>query len=160
MNIDHNALSINESTMPIEEGENIDLRNHFDGRLDVIFSDGDRRMDVDQFWEMNYHEASIFLEVSICVKIIFKSCFLYFHKTLCHQEGENNEKFDSHPHEPEALPAYLLVHNNWYYGMDLATSLVLIVLAFAENPATPPFEVRMHFLFTRIIIIKILLLFF
>lgn len=110
-------LSINDSTIPNEDGENIDLRNHFDGRLDVIFSDGDRRIDVNQFWEMNYHEASIFLE-----------------------EGENNEKFDSHPHEPEALPAYLLVHNDWYYGMDLATSLVLIVLAFAEYPATPPFK--------------------
>lgn len=59
-------LSINNSTLPNEEGENIDLRNHFDGRLDVIFSDGDRRIDVDQFWEMNYHEASIFLEVGIC----------------------------------------------------------------------------------------------
>lgn len=57
-------LSINDSTLPNEEGENIDLRNHFDGRLDVIFSDGDRRIDVDQFWEMNYHEASIFLEVT------------------------------------------------------------------------------------------------
>lgn len=56
-------LSINDSTTPNEDGENVDLRNHFDGRLDVIFSDGDRRIDVDQFWEMNYHEASIFLEV-------------------------------------------------------------------------------------------------
>lgn len=56
--------------MPNEEGENIDLRNHFDGRLDVIFSDGDRRMDVDQFWEMNYHEASIFLEVNFCVNYL------------------------------------------------------------------------------------------
>lgn len=68
-----------------------------------------------------------------------------YHTVYCfmayNQEGENNEKFDSHPHEPEALPAYLLVHNDWYYGMDLATSLVLIVLAFAENPATPPFQV-------------------
>ncbi|XP_076256245.1 two pore calcium channel protein 1-like isoform X5 [Rhynchophorus ferrugineus] len=41
-------------------------------------------------WEMNYHEAAIFLE-----------------------EGENNEKFDSHPRHPSALPAYLLVHNKW-----------------------------------------------
>lgn len=57
-------LSVNDTTIPNEDGENIDLRNHFDGRLDVIFSDGDRRIDVDQFWEMNYHEASIFLEVS------------------------------------------------------------------------------------------------
>lgn len=67
--IDRNGdvpLSINDSTIPNEDGENIDLRNHFDGRLDVIFSDGDRRIDVDQFWEMNYHEASIFLEVRIC----------------------------------------------------------------------------------------------
>jgi len=64
--IDRNGdvpLSINDSTIPNEDGENIDLRNHFDGRLDVIFSDGDRRIDVNQFWEMNYHEASIFLEV-------------------------------------------------------------------------------------------------
>lgn len=56
-------LSINDPTIPNEDCENVDLRNHFDGRLDVIFSDGDRRIDVDQFWEMNYHEASIFLEV-------------------------------------------------------------------------------------------------
>jgi len=66
--IDRNGdvpLSINDSTMPNEDGENIDLRNHFDGRLDVIFSDGDRRIDVNQFWEMNYHEASIFLEVNL-----------------------------------------------------------------------------------------------
>ncbi|XP_063218916.1 two pore calcium channel protein 1-like isoform X3 [Bacillus rossius redtenbacheri] len=67
---------------------------------------------------MNYHEASIFLE-----------------------EGENNEKFDSHPHNPAALPAYLLVHNRWYYGLDMATSIVLLVLAFVEDPAIPYFKV-------------------
>lgn len=64
-------LSVNDSTIPNEDGENIDLRNHFDGRLDVIFSDGDRRIDVDQFWEMNYHEASIFLEVCYLIKFLF-----------------------------------------------------------------------------------------
>ncbi|XP_063218915.1 two pore calcium channel protein 1-like isoform X2 [Bacillus rossius redtenbacheri] len=74
--------------------------------------------DADQHWEMNYHEASIFLE-----------------------EGENNEKFDSHPHNPAALPAYLLVHNRWYYGLDMATSIVLLVLAFVEDPAIPYFKV-------------------
>lgn len=57
------------------------------------------------------------------------------------QEGENNEKFDSHPCEPETLPAYLLVHNQWYYGLDLATSLILLALALGEDPAVPAFKV-------------------
>ncbi|XP_044739100.1 two pore calcium channel protein 1-like isoform X2 [Chrysoperla carnea] len=68
----------------------------------------------DHHWEMNYHEASIFLE-----------------------EGANNEKFDSHPRHPEALPAYLLVHNSWYHGLDLAVSIFLLLLAFGEDPAVP-----------------------
>lgn len=68
-------LSVNDTTTPNEDGENIDLRNHFDGRLDVIFSDGDRRIDVDQFWEMNYHEASIFLEVSHLIKILIVTIY-------------------------------------------------------------------------------------
>lgn len=69
-------------------------------------------------WQMNYHEAAIFLE-----------------------EGQNNEKFDSHPQHPSALPAYLLVHNSWYYGLDLATSILLLLLALVEEPAVPLFEV-------------------
>ncbi|XP_011497956.1 PREDICTED: two pore calcium channel protein 1-like isoform X3 [Ceratosolen solmsi marchali] len=73
--------------------------------------------DPDMYWEMNYHEAAIFLE-----------------------EGRNNEKFDSHPRHPEDLPAYLLVHNSWYYGLDLFTSLVLLGLAFVEEPAVPLFQ--------------------
>ncbi|XP_076256242.1 two pore calcium channel protein 1-like isoform X2 [Rhynchophorus ferrugineus] len=68
-------------------------------------------------WEMNYHEAAIFLE-----------------------EGENNEKFDSHPRHPSALPAYLLVHNKWYYGFDLLFSIILLLLAFVEEPAVDQFE--------------------
>ncbi|KAK0159692.1 hypothetical protein PV327_010782 [Microctonus hyperodae] len=74
-------------------------------------------MDADMHWEMNYHEAAIFLE-----------------------EGRNNEKFDSHPRHPEDLPAYLLVHNSWYYGLDLFTSLILLGLAFVEEPAVPLFK--------------------
>lgn len=57
------------------------------------------------------------------------------------QEGKNNEKFDSHPREPDALPAYLLVHNGWYYGLDLSTSLLLLALALVEEPAVPLFQV-------------------
>lgn len=68
-------------------------------------------------WEMNYHEAAIYLE-----------------------EGANNDKFDSHPHESKQLPAYLLVHNTWYYSLDLFTSLVLLSLALGEEPAVPAFK--------------------
>ncbi|XP_076181278.1 two pore segment channel 1 isoform X1 [Ptiloglossa arizonensis] len=72
----------------------------------------------DLYWEMNYHKAAIFLE-----------------------EGRNNEKFESHPKHPEDLPAYLLVHNNWYYGLDLLTSLILLALALVEEPAVPLFGI-------------------
>nr|XP_032527043.1 two pore calcium channel protein 1-like isoform X2 [Danaus plexippus plexippus] len=75
------------------------------------------QMSEDEHWEMNYHEAAIYLE-----------------------EGQNNEKFDSHPSSPEELPAYLRVHNPWYHGLDLLASLVLILLAFTEDPAVPAFE--------------------
>ncbi|KZC12738.1 PREDICTED: two pore calcium channel protein 1-like [Dufourea novaeangliae] len=74
--------------------------------------------DHDLYWEMNYHKAAIFLE-----------------------EGRNNEKFESHPKHPKDLPAYLLVHNNWYYGLDLLTSLLLLVLAVVEEPAVPLFRI-------------------
>lgn len=57
------------------------------------------------------------------------------------QEGLNNEKFDSHPSSPEELPAYLRVHNPWYHGLDLLASLLLILLAFTEDPAVPAFRV-------------------
>jgi two pore calcium channel protein 1 len=56
------------------------------------------------------------------------------------QEGENNEKFDSHPRHPTALPAYLLVHNSWYYGLDLAFSIILLLLALAESPSVHKFQ--------------------
>lgn len=75
------------------------------------------QMTENEHWEMNYHEAAIYLE-----------------------EGLNNEKFDSHPSSPEELPAYLRVHNPWYHGLDLLASLVLILLAFTEDPAVPAFE--------------------
>ncbi|XP_076665106.1 two pore segment channel 1 isoform X1 [Andrena cerasifolii] len=84
----------------------------------AILPPHDSLSDHDLHWEMNYHEAAIFLE-----------------------EGRNNEKFDSHPKHPEDLPAYLLVHNNWYYGLDLLTSLVLLALALVEEPAVPLFGI-------------------
>ncbi|XP_063876277.1 two pore channel protein 1-like [Scylla paramamosain] len=63
-------------------------------------------------WEMNYHEAAIFLE-----------------------EGENNDKFNSHPRDRSALPAYLVTHNHWFYSLDLFAALLLLSLAIIEQPA-------------------------
>ncbi|XP_071448178.1 two pore calcium channel protein 1-like [Hetaerina americana] len=68
-------------------------------------------------WRMIYHEAAIYLE-----------------------EGKNNEKFDSHPKDRHSLPAYLIVHSPWYYGLDLTASLVLLALGFVEPPAIPLFR--------------------
>ncbi|KAK4010715.1 two pore calcium channel protein 1 [Daphnia magna] len=73
--------------------------------------------EVTKSWELNYREAAIFLE-----------------------EGINNDKLTSHPSCHEALPAYLLVHNKWYYALDFAASLLLILLTFTEKPANPLFR--------------------
>jgi len=64
------------------------------------------------------------------------------------QEGENNDKFDSHPKNPAALPAYLMVHSNWYHGLDLSASIVLLALALVEPPAVALFQVnQLRFIF-------------
>lgn len=78
--------------------------------------------EVSKSWELNYREAAIFLE-----------------------EGINNDKLITHPHCHEALPAYLLVHNKWYYALDFAASLLLILLTFTERPANPLFRVSATF---------------
>ncbi|XP_063368850.1 two pore channel protein 1-like [Cydia amplana] len=105
-------------------GSNVTNTRTGDGGGDGTLDMGSRsslhtglHMSEDEHWEMNYHEAAIYLE-----------------------EGLNNEKFDSHPSSPEELPAYLRVHNPWYHGLDLLASLVLILLAFTEDPAVPAFE--------------------
>lgn len=53
------------------------------------------------------------------------------------QEGYDNEKFDSHPKSKEALPSYLVVHNVYFYALDLLASWVLLALALVERPAVP-----------------------
>lgn len=68
------------------------------------------------------------------------------------QEGQNNEKFDSHPHESEALPSYLMVHNKFYYNLDLFTSILLLALALTEDPAVPAFKVCNCFFTSRLMI--------
>eukprot|EP00058_Branchiostoma_floridae_P009347 XP_002594835.1 hypothetical protein BRAFLDRAFT_124433 [Branchiostoma floridae] len=74
-----------------------------------------------RLWKFNYQEASIYL-----------------------QEGGNNDKFDTHPHSHKALPAYLLVHQTWFYVMDLAVSLLLLGLALFEPPAFYTINIAIH----------------
>uniref|UniRef100_A0A673MPG7 Two pore calcium channel protein 1-like n=1 Tax=Sinocyclocheilus rhinocerous TaxID=307959 RepID=A0A673MPG7_9TELE len=66
------------------------------------------------FWEMNYQEGAIYL-----------------------QEGENNDKFFTHPRNAHALSAYLFAHNHLFYVMELLTAVLLMLLSLSEAPAVP-----------------------
>ncbi|KYM97934.1 Two pore calcium channel protein 1 [Cyphomyrmex costatus] len=70
---------------------------------------------------MNYQEAAIFLE-----------------------EGINNITFDSHPSCPKDLPTYLLVHNRLYNLVEFSISLVLLSLAFVEEPTMYKVPIWIH----------------
>ncbi|KAM6931501.1 two pore channel protein 1 isoform 1-T1 [Xenentodon cancila] len=74
-----------------------------------------------QSWEMNYQEAAIYL-----------------------QEGENNDKFFSHPRNPKALAAYLFAHNHLFYMMELLTGLLLMMLSLCEAPAVPSLRLDVY----------------
>ncbi|KAA0186914.1 hypothetical protein HAZT_HAZT008947 [Hyalella azteca] len=56
------------------------------------------------------------------------------------REGEDNDKFDSHPRDRGSLPAYLLSHSLWFYSLDLFASVLLLSLAAAERPAVYIFK--------------------
>ncbi|ESO91688.1 hypothetical protein LOTGIDRAFT_122118, partial [Lottia gigantea] len=68
-------------------------------------------------WQLNYQEAAIFL-----------------------QEGENNDKFDTHPKDHNALPAYEVAHNMWFHLLDMVAAIMLLVLALCERPAVSFFS--------------------
>ncbi|XP_040207854.1 two pore calcium channel protein 1 [Rana temporaria] len=70
--------------------------------------------ELDLSWETRYQEASIYL-----------------------QEGKNNDKFDTHPRDPNALAAYLFAHNHLFYMLELSTGLLLLLLSLCEAPAVP-----------------------
>ncbi|XP_056149689.1 two pore channel protein 1 isoform X2 [Lampris incognitus] len=72
-------------------------------------------------WEMNYQEAAIYL-----------------------QEGENNDKFFTHPRNPKAVAAYLFAHNHLFYMMELLTGLLLMVLSLCEAPAVPSLRLDVY----------------
>ncbi|EHA97660.1 Two pore calcium channel protein 1 [Heterocephalus glaber] len=72
-------------------------------------------------WEMNYQEAAIYL-----------------------QEGENNDKFFTHPKDAKALAAYLFAHNHVFYLMELLTALLLLLLTLCEAPAVPALRLGIY----------------
>ncbi|XP_023384005.1 two pore calcium channel protein 1 isoform X3 [Pteropus vampyrus] len=72
-------------------------------------------------WEMNYQEAAIYL-----------------------QEGENNDKFFTHPKSARALAAYLFAHNHLFYLMELSTALLLLLLSLCEAPAVPALRLGIY----------------
>ena len=63
-------------------------------------------------WQLNYKEAAIFL-----------------------QEAEHNDKYNTHPRDHEALPAYEVAHNKWFHLLDFLAALLVLVLAVCERPA-------------------------
>ncbi|XP_029427700.1 two pore calcium channel protein 1 isoform X3 [Rhinatrema bivittatum] len=74
-----------------------------------------------QSWDINYQEAAIYL-----------------------QEGENNDKFFTHPKDAKALAAYLFVHNHIFYLMELMTGLLLLLLSLCEAPAVPKLQLDIY----------------
>ena len=59
----------------------------------------------------------------------FQEAAIYLH------EGENNDKYITHPRNHAALPAYELAHNHYVYAMDLLAALLVLALAACERPA-------------------------
>ncbi|KAB0362719.1 hypothetical protein FD754_006875 [Muntiacus muntjak] len=72
-------------------------------------------------WEMIYQEAAIYL-----------------------QEGENNDKFFTHPKNAKALAAYLFAHNHLFYLMELSAALLLLLLSLCEAPAVPALRLGIY----------------
>lgn len=72
-------------------------------------------------WLMNYQEATIYLE-----------------------EGENNEKFDTHPKSQADVPAYLIAHHPFFHVVDILASLLLLSLAVIEKPAVNHIQVPIY----------------
>uniref|UniRef100_A0A8B9ST90 Two pore segment channel 1 n=1 Tax=Anas platyrhynchos TaxID=8839 RepID=A0A8B9ST90_ANAPL len=110
------------ASAPLDELEREELPNENGGSYDVIHdasspAAGDccaQQSSARHNWEMNYQEAAIYL-----------------------QEGENNDKFFTHPKNAKALAAYLFAHNHLFYLMELSTALLLLLLSLCEAPAVP-----------------------
>ncbi|XP_062446456.1 two pore channel protein 1 isoform X1 [Rhea pennata] len=110
------------TSAPLDDLEREELPNENGGSYDVVNDAsspavGDccaQQGSAQHNWEMNYQEAAIYL-----------------------QEGENNDKFFTHPKNAKALAAYLFAHNHLFYLMELSTALLLLLLSLCEAPAVP-----------------------
>ncbi len=71
-------------------------------------------------------------------------CGLYVSFIFHQQEGENNDKFFTHPRNPKALAAYLFAHNHLFYMMELLTGLLLMMLSLCEAPAVPSLRLDVY----------------
>ncbi|XP_062272651.1 two pore channel protein 1 isoform X1 [Scomber scombrus] len=119
-----NSGLLNEETERRDEnggGGNYDIMNNA-----VVSTPGPQihraqNVSLRQSWEMNYQEAAIYL-----------------------QEGENNDKFFTHPRNPKALAAYLFAHNHLFYMMELLTGLLLMMLSLCEAPAVPSLRLDVY----------------
>lgn len=60
------------------------------------------------------------------------------------QEGENNDKFFTHPKNAKALAAYLFAHNHLFYLMELSAALLLLLLSLCEAPAVPALRLGIY----------------
>ena len=58
------------------------------------------------------------------------------------QEGADNDKFYTHPRSHDALPAYEIAHNKWFYLIDLGASLLILALAAFERPAVNAIQLQ------------------
>ena len=115
LNVSNSSLSLTGSgDLPYHSGNTGRSNNEEDVFNRELFSSNEGPSDQQevpqQTWEINYREAAIFLE-----------------------EGKNNDKFLHHPRDREALPAYLLVHSQWFNIIDLCVSLVILSLGFVEQ---------------------------
>lgn len=83
-----------------------------------------------------------------CLFVFFqkKSVFNNIHDVLCahKKEGENNDKFFTHPRNAKALAAYLFAHNHLFYMMELLTGLLLMMLSLCEAPAVPSLRLDVY----------------
>ncbi|XP_041348857.1 two pore calcium channel protein 1-like [Gigantopelta aegis] len=104
------SLSINEPESDIaNESGNMayDIPRHHE-----VVDEYSRELYRKQRWQLNYKEAAIFL-----------------------QEAEHNDKYNTHPRDHEALPAYEVAHNRWFHLLDFLAALLVLVLAVCERPA-------------------------
>ncbi|KAB1255793.1 Two pore calcium channel protein 1 [Camelus dromedarius] len=60
------------------------------------------------------------------------------------EEGENNDKFFTHPKDAKALAAYLFAHNHLFYLMELSAALLLLLLSLCEAPAVPALRLGIY----------------